>query len=157
MEKNIVYHFLRQLDCWFQGKVDGNYRQRLGTKKWRYYCLTRLFLWVGGPLQKPDMWVPYLKRVVKQQLVFQLYETDGWTKKRPALPRCGGCHLRPWHHLLTTGLGFLTSPKGAKIRMLGAGGKVVPGESSRPKQSGWSLWWSMAKFGRRTDFLGSFI
>lgn len=111
------------------------------------------------------LYFTYLKRLVKQQLVFRVYETDGWTKKRPALPRCWGCHLRPWHHLLTTGLGFLTSPKGAKIRMLGAGGKEVPAKST--KQSGWSLGSSMDQgfpgptkwanvWSTWTDFLGKF-
>ena len=126
--KNIVYHFLRQLDCWFQGKVDGNYQQKLGTKKWRYctIALHGYFFFGGGGFPYINqigeyLYFTYLKRLVKQLLVFQVYET----------PRCS---LSP--------ASMAPLPR-YRPRRLGAGGKVVPGESSRPKQSGWSLGSSM--------------
>ena len=161
--KNIVYHCLRQgnrIAC-FRVKLMETINKNWVPKN-GYYCFTRLFLGVGVPLHKLhklDRWVP----------LFYVPETFGETATCfPGIWNSpdAGCHLRPWHHLLTTGLGFLTSP-GSKNSYVGGQVESSPGwiQSAQTK---WLVLrmihgsripgsYQMGKpFGRRTDFLGKF-
>ena len=81
--KNIVYHCLRQgnrIAC-FRVKLMETINKNWVPKN-GYYCFTRLFLWAGGfPYINymnqigEYLYFTYLKRLVKQLLVLQVYET----------------------------------------------------------------------------------
>lgn len=119
--KNIEYHCLRQgnrIAC-FRVKLMETINKIIGYQKMEVLLLyTAIFGGGGFPYINQIgeyLYFTYLKRLVKQLLVFQVYET----------PRC---RLSP--------ASMAPLPR-YRPRRLGAGGKEVPAKST--KQSGWSL------------------